>query len=215
MLLISDFIKKMKAEITCSEFCEQVTALIQNVYTEKKADIERLKTHPTERLTASAIIYSRYQNEIWMIGDCQCMTDGVLHTNTKPQEEEIASKRSVFITKALKNGKQTADFQTVDEGRNVILPELISSCSQQNLTFAVIDGFKIPLEKVKILRAGTENVLASDGYPILKNTLQESENLLHQQLHDDPLCIHQFKATKGLMKGNVSFDDRAYIRFTV
>jgi hypothetical protein len=75
------------------------------------------------------------------------MTDGVLHTNTKPQEEEIASKRSVFITKALKNGKQTADFQTVDEGRNVILPELISSCSQQNLTFAVIDGFKIHLKK--------------------------------------------------------------------
>jgi hypothetical protein len=77
MLLISDFIKKMKAEITCSEFCEQVTALIQHVYTEKKADIERLQTHPTERLTASAIIYSRCQNEIWMIGDCQCMTDSV------------------------------------------------------------------------------------------------------------------------------------------
>jgi len=47
----------------------------------------------------------------------------------------------------------------------------------------------------------------------LAETLQESESLLAKHLTDDPLNIGQFKATKGLLKGNRSFDDRAYIRF--
>lgn len=215
MILITDFIKKMDVGTTCAEFCEQMTALIHSMYLEKKANIDRLKEHPEERLTASAIIYSRKKNEIWMIGDCQCLTDGKLHTNPKPHEEQIAEKRSEYIRKALEKGLFVSDFQIVDEGRNAILPELIHSCTQQNLTFSVIDGFRIPTDKIKILQAGTENILASDGYPYLKNTLKESEDLLHKQLNDDPLCIQQFKATKGLMKGNVSFDDRAYVRFTV
>lgn len=88
-----------------------------------------------------------------------------------------------------------------------------ASCNEQNISYAVIDGFEIPTDKVKILRAGREVVLASDGYPLLASTLDESEKLLHEQLKNDPLCINSFKATKGLMKGNVSFDDRAYVRF--
>lgn len=215
MTLISDFIHKMDAEITCTEFCEQITAFIHNIYLEKKANIERLKEHPEERLTASAIIYSHKKKEIWMIGDCQCLIDGALHINPKPHEEKIAEKRSAYIRKALKEGKNIVDFQKVDEGRNEILQELIQSCAQQNQTFSVIDGFKMPSNKIKILQPGHENILASDGYPYLKETLKESEELLHKQLREDPLCIEQFKATKGLMKGNVSFDDRAYIRFIV
>lgn len=215
MILISDFIHKMDAEITCTEFCEQITTFIHNIYWEKKANIERLKEHPEERLTASVIIYSHKKKEIWMIGDCQCLIDGVLHINPKPYEEKIAEKRSEYIRKALKEGNNVIDFQRVDEGRNEILQELIQSCTQQNQTFSVVDGFKIPSGKIKILQAGTENILASDGYPYLKETLKGSEELLHKQLMEDPLCIEQFKATKGLMKGNVSFDDRAYVRFTV
>ena len=31
-------------------------------------------------------------------------------------------------------------------------------------------------------------------------------------LDTDPLCINEYLATKGVMEGNVSFDDRAYVR---
>ena len=34
---------------------------------------DRLKEHPEERLTASAILYSRTRNEVWMVGDCQAI----------------------------------------------------------------------------------------------------------------------------------------------
>jgi glycerophosphoryl diester phosphodiesterase len=58
-----------------------------------------------------------------------------------------------------------------------------------------------------------EIVLASDGYPFLCKTLEESEQRLAQQKSEDPLNIGAFKATKAFTKENNSFDDRAYIRF--
>jgi len=39
-----------------------------------------------------------------------------------------------------------------------------------------------------------------------------SEELLARLLAEDPLCIGPLKGTKGVALGNVSFDDRAYLR---
>ncbi len=58
-----------------------------------------------------------------------------------------------------------------------------------------------------------EIVLASDGYPKLKSTLKESEEELAKIIEIDPLCYKTYFSTKGLKKGNFSFDDRTYIRF--
>ena len=46
-------------------------------------------------------------------------------------------------------------------------------------------------------------------------TLAESEERLAWQKQNDPFNIGDFKATKGFMNGNNSFDDRSYIRFKV
>ena len=89
---------------------------------------------------------------------------------------------------------------------------------RQNIDYAVIDGFPIPQQHVRKLTLDFrpwEIVLASDGYPFLCPTLQESEERLAHQLTNDPMNILDFKATKGLQPGNLSFDDRAYIRFKV
>ncbi len=66
-----------------------------------------------------------------------------------------------------------------------------------------------------IVEASHSVVLASDGYPILKATLQESEESLARHLADDPQNIKEYVATKGLVEGNLSFDDRAYVRLTI
>lgn len=55
-------------------------------------------------------------------------------------------------------------------------------------------------------------VLATDGYPRLFPTLAESEEYLHRVLASDPLCIGENVQTKGLLQGQNSYDDRAYIR---
>ena len=62
---------------------------------------------------------------------------------------------------------------------------------------------------------GEEVVLASDGYPCVLPSLRASEEYLYAILASDPLCLSQFKSTKGRQAELRSFDDRAYVRFTV
>ena len=227
MMLISEYIREeLKADASVDDFCQGVTAYIYNKVYEKLGVEERLKEHPEERLTASAILYSRTRNEVWMVGDCQAIIDGKLYENGKPYEQEIARKRVELIEQGLSPA----------EARKQIEPLLIEAMlSGQNQNYTVIDGFPIYQEGVKIVALKTkpvssdietyfqeqtkpvsslnEVVLASDGYPFLKPTLAASEAALAEQIANDPQNIHSFIATKGIVEGNKSFDDRTYIRF--
>lgn len=236
MMLISEYIREeLKADASADEFCQGVTAYIYNKVYEKLGVEERLKEHPEERLTASAILYSRTRNEVWMVGDCQAIIAGKLYENGKPYEEKIARKRVELIEQGLSPA----------EARKQIEPLLIKAMlSGQNQTYTVIDGFPIYREGVKVVSvsdscsvqdsvpasdsvpcsdsasasdtipsSSSEIVLASDGYPFLKPTLAASEAALAEQIANDPQNIHSFIATKGIVEGNKSFDDRTYIRF--
>ena len=236
MMLISEYIQEeLKADASVDDFCQGVTAYIYNKVYEKLEVEERLKEHPEERLTASAILYSRIRNEVWMVGDCQAIIAGKLYENGKPYEEKIARKRVELIEQGLSPA----------EARKQIEPLLIKAMlSGQNQTYTVIDGFPIYREGVKVVSvsdsssvqdsvpasdsvpcsdsvsasgtipsSSSEIVLASDGYPFLKPTLAASEAALAEQIANDPQNIHSFIATKGIVEGNKSFDDRTYIRF--
>ena len=242
MMLISEYIREeLKADASVDDFCQGVTAYIYNKVYEKLGVEERLKEHPEERLTASAILYSRTRNEVWMVGDCQAIIDGKLYENGKPYEEKIARKRVELIEQGLSPA----------EARKQIEPLLIKAMlSGQNQTYTVIDGFPIYREGVKVVSvsdsssvqdsvsssdfcsvqdpvscsgsasasdtipsSSSEIVLASDGYPFLKPSLAASEAALAEQIANDPQNIHSFIATKGIVEGNKSFDDRTYFRF--
>ena len=236
MMLISEYIREeLKTDASVDEFCQGVTAYIYNKVYEKLGVEERLKEHPEERLTASAILYSRTRNEVWMVGDCQAIIAGKLFENGKPYEEKIARKRVELIAQGLSPA----------EARKQIEPLLIEAMlSGQNQTCTVIDGFPIYREGVKVVSvsdsssvqdsvpasdsvpcsdsasasgtisvSSSEIVLASDGYPFLEPTLAASEAALAEQIANDPQNIHSFIATKGIVEGNKSFDDRTYIRF--
>ena len=242
MMLISEYIREeLKADDSVDDFCQGVTAYIYNKVYEKLGVEERLKKHPEERLTASAILYSRTRNEVWMVGDCQAIIAGKLYENGKPYEEKIARKRVELIAQGLSPA----------EARKQIEPLLIKAMlSGQNQTYTVIDGFPIYREGVKVVSvsdsssvqdsvspsdscsvqdpvscsgsasasdtipsSSSEIVLASDGYPFLEPTLAASEAALAEQIANDPQNIRSFIATKGIVEGNKSFDDRTYIRF--
>ena len=236
MMLISEYIREeLKADASVDDFCLGVTAYIYNKVYEKLGVEERLKEHPEERLTASAILYSRTRNEVWMVGDCQAIINGKLYENGKSYEQEIARKRVELIEQGLSPA----------EARKQIEPLLIEAMlSGQNQTYTVIDGFPIYREGVKVVSvsdscsvqdsvpasdsvpcsdsasasgtipsSSSEIVLASDGYPFLKPTLAASEAALAEQIANDPQNIRSFIATKGIVEGNKSFDDRTYIRF--
>ena len=62
---------------------------------------------------------------------------------------------------------------------------------------------------------GDDIVFASDGYPFLEPTLDQSERALAELKASDPHLISRFPTTKGFEPGLDSFGDRAYLRFTV
>lgn len=205
MLLISEYIKQMPADYTMNNFCRGITLRTAEEYA-KRGIAEDMAKHPEERLTASAIIYSNSRKEVWMVGDCQAIIDGEHYDNSKPYEQEIAMQRATLI----KNG------MSPKEARCAIEPQLIKAMLEgQNRHYAVIDGTPIYMPGTRIVTASHCVVLASDGYPTLLPTLHESEEALAKHLTDDPQNITDFIATKGLVEGNVSFDDRAYIKLTI
>lgn len=205
MLIISEYIKQMPADYTMNNFCRGITLRIAEEYA-KRGIAEDMAKHPDERLTASVIIYSNSRKEVWMVGDCQAIIDGEHYDNSKPYEQEIAMQRATLI----KNG------MSPKEARCAIEPQLIKAMLEgQNRQYAVIDGTPIYMPGTCIVTASHCVVLASDGYPTLLPTLHESEEALAQHLTDDPQNITDFIATKGLVEGNVSFDDRAYIKLTI
>ena len=107
-------------------------------------------------------------------------------------------------------------FNTTPLGRAVTGTMLVAAMLQgQNRHYAVIDGTPIYMGGTRLIRACREVVLASDGYPFLLPTLRDSEEALARQLKDDPQNLSFFLATKGIVEGNLSFDDRAYVRLYV
>lgn len=217
MRLIKAYIPTLAPTATVQEFCQSITSHIASCYTTELRN--RLLTHPEDRLTASCIIYSHHRHEIWMVGDCQCLVDGQLYDNPKPYEAILSAKRADVCQALLSESRVTVDQLRVnDQGRQAILSDLVSSMQAQNKEYAVIDGYPIPLNLVRVISIPPHTqslVLASDGYPSLRTTLAASEQTLAKQLHDDPLNIGTFKATKAFLAGNNSFDDRSYLRLDI
>ena len=202
MTLISEYIGAMPHDATCGDFCKGITQVIADEY--RRAGVhDRMEAHPEERLCASAIVYSDVRHEVWMVGDCQAIVDGAFYDNAKPYEQDIARRRAALILSGM----------PPVEARRAIEPLLIAAMREgQNREYAVIDGTTVYMPGVIVVPAAHSVVLASDGYPVLLPTLGESEAALARQIERDPQNVSEFIATKGIVEGNCSFDDRAYIR---
>ncbi len=183
--------------------------------------LEYLKTHPEERLQAVIVLYSCLRKEIWCFGDCQYITDGERFTHPKKIDELLSELRSLYNQAEMVLGSGLRELTEDDSGRRAILPllrrQMVLANTDSPWGYDVLDGFDIHPERTVIHKVapGTQVVLASDGYPDLRPTLAESEAALAELLTKDPLCIWENRGTKGLVQGNLSYDDRTYVRFSV
>lgn len=218
--LLVEAIKKMSSDLDAKNCIEHLNSLIKDEYI-KRNMYEIAKECPEERLQANLVLFNIKKNEIWLWGDCQALVNNKLFHIEKKTDTILAEIRSLFIDLELKSGKSIGDITRNDTGREFILPLLKQSIKYNNTVGEygsnVLDGFEIiPENIIKInVNKNDEIVLASDGYPFLMNTLEESEEKLREVLKKDPLLIHIYKSTKGLQDGNISYDDRTYIKFIV
>lgn len=154
-----------------------------------------------------------------MIGDCQCLVANEKHTNPKRIDRLLSEVRAFYLFSELRSGKTINDLLELDPGRSFILPLLERQALFQNADapygYSVFDGFPVALKDVKqiqVSRDATHLVLASDGYPDLASSLEESEKRLQEAIARDPLCMTLNKSTKGMGRNSSSFDDRAYLK---
>ncbi|MGR3765982.1 hypothetical protein [Rossellomorea sp. NS-SX7] len=220
--LILSCVRDFQKDISAGEAFHRMNQSLMNFYLENNL-LEELKTAPYKRATASVVVYSRYRNEIWMIGDCQYMLDDELFKDEKEIDIVISNARAAFLEMEIVQGKTLDDLLEFDTGRDFVLPLLKRQYLLQNTlhsqySYSALDGFPLKESSFIVRKVPPKTkqiVLASDGYPRLFNTLQQSEEALAEIIKKDPLCFREYKSTKGLKKGNISFDDRTYLRFGV
>ncbi len=211
---IRDVIMDALGGMVGGESCRDAIRIIQERISYKAAAAS------VSNASASAIIYSIAAKELWSIGDCQAYINSRLIRKTKRVDRVLSEVRSLAIEALLASGTPYQNLLENDKGRELILPFLRLQHVFENkggkygYSNFNVDGHPENIKaKIYKVESGDMVVLASDGYPNLWTTLAESERQLSAVLDEDPLMIGKYATTKGVKKGNVSFDDRTYIRF--
>lgn len=220
--LISKEINNFARDIICKDALHQLNSCLAKFYREQGI-YDKLQNHKKERFGACAAIYSDFLKEIWIIGDCQCLIDDAYYSNPNYYDELLSETRALYLELAIIKGLTFDEIQKKDPGREYILPilrELVKFSNDENLSYSysIIDGFNTPVslvKKIKVPSNAKKIVLASDGYPKIFPVLYETEKYLSKVIKEDPMCFRQYKSTKGLKKGNISFDDRAYLSISL
>lgn len=217
--LILKGMETMPADISGEDAVLLLNKCLTDGYSEEYKQIALQNSN--ERIQANVILYSVKQKQIWSYGDCQCIINGEFYAHEKVFDVILSRARALYIEIERLCGKTEEELLIHDTGRDFILPILKNQSVLENAKseycIVNLNGFDIdPGKIIKYdLQDGDEIVLASDGYPQLKTSLKESEDILAQVLKNDPLCCKEYLSTKGLKEGNASFDDRTYISFTV
>jgi len=178
---------------------------------------------PAARPSASVTVYSRRLRQVWQIGDVAFHYPGLPAGSGRPRKplDRIAADfRAAVIAAEAATGE--LDLATLDPGRLAARALISRQGALRNREgpygFAAIDGRPVPPSLIVVHDVPGEVgdlVLASDGYPEVHPTLAESEARLAELLAEDPHCVGALRGTKGVTAGQVSFDDRAYLRLRI
>lgn len=115
MELVLEAIQDFPKDIDAEEAMNRITNRIHSFYVKHNllADLEE---QPGKRFTANGVIYSYARNEVWQVGDCQCIVGNLYSSNEKPIDAIMANARSVVNEVALLNGMTMEDFEKKTRG---------------------------------------------------------------------------------------------------
>ena len=200
-----------------------LTEFVQQYY-ESENCVSEMEENPQKRIIASVAAINMKRREIWSVGDCYRVIGSQIKRRPRMGDEICAKLRAMYLELELLNGKTIDELRSHDTGREYILPILKQQAVFHNNPNSghywcpVIDGFPVPAAgiSVDVIENGVQTaILASDGYPVLKPELSESEDALHRIIKEDPLLFRQCKELKCVIPGNLSFDDRTFLKLSL
>jgi hypothetical protein len=213
--LLASEIRRLDKKASSGEAISQLSGALAEAI-----DVEHGQMSDIPLPGASAAIYSRKKREIWRIGTIHILIDGMPYPGSKAIDEITSRARAAYTKALLKAGRYPEEISAEDPGRKMILPLLelqnhFANDPHSEFAFALFNGDPIPDDLYDVLAVpdGAEVVLASDGYPRAAPSLEASELILEERLRIDPMMIDPPPQTKGKGPRDISFDDRAYLRF--
>lgn len=218
--IIGQVIENLAQNSTIEQVIESINTEFQSFYDSNLFPYDKASLG----LQAMLALYSKYHQQVYLIGDCQAVIEGNRYINPKLIDTTLEHLRSLIVhVEVAKTGEDLKDyFSKGDQAREQILPWITESTifANDNTSpwgYSVLNGESVPTSLIKVIDVpdNSQVILASDGYPFVEETLEASEMKLQLLLEDDPYLIQTVKSTKGLTKGATSFDDRTYIRFTI
>ena len=216
--LISKVVAEMPSDLNIEEIITLINGRIEDFYSTSGFAGEKYINGPEAALG----IYSKYHQKIWIIGDCQAIVNGKLFWSEKRLDKAIAEMRSLISNIDMcKTGQSEEEyFAEGDVLRPFVLDwvkkaRIFANTEFKDFGYSVINGKEIPKSLIREIDVATGQnvVLATDGYPDLRESLVESESALLKIMAEDPFAINAYPQTKGLKIGNFSFDDRAFVKF--
>ncbi|QZP16114.1 hypothetical protein [Avibacterium paragallinarum] len=216
--IIQTVFQSLPPNTSKEEVLKRINAEYQKFYSQNK-DIDFAK-NPFFRPTATLIWYNFDTNELVAIGDSKARIDGIAYNDEEKLVDTLNSALRVKVIKEL--GLTDEQVAENDLGRFYILPLLKRQSEFQNnpnapkaFQFWAIDGFDIPNSELRVWKFDhTPKIieLSSDGYETYPKepSIQTYEEELHSTLKSDRMRI-KHPSTKGVAKGNYSFDDRAVL----
>lgn len=212
--IVADSIQTQDSRTTAAEFAGQVTAALQ------QAVSEATDGTPTERWPAASVVCVSFErDEVWRIGDCSFSIDGHVDKGGKRVDDAAYSFRAAVNASLIESGTPLEEILRTDPGSAAARPLFDVQQHVSNRPgpwgYGCINGRPVPDEFIEVvaIAGATEVILASDGYPDLRPTLDETEAALRANLSADPAAIGDFwHVGKSLRPGANSMDDRAYLR---
>ncbi|MBN2094872.1 MAG: hypothetical protein JW727_02390 [Candidatus Aenigmarchaeota archaeon] len=188
---------------------------------------------PHDRAAVGFMAYNAQKREIWHVGGVSYGTldsKGAFrqHRFDAPVDRLMGKVRAAVSDWYIKEGGDPFEGGR-DRGREFIEPFLRRQVELQNLevksdevwlpgipkrmvSFRVINGFPTKISVFSVPLDILELTFATDGLGAIRPSWDLTRKAWLKHLRVDPHHIHLIKATKGLMPGNKSFDDIAYIR---
>jgi len=217
--VIDESLHLLNSKANAFEAVEFMTSRVADAFREVGLT-EAIAAGKVETPSASFCALSLSRREVWSVGDCRYRIAAEVYIPEKYFDNILSKVRALRLEVALKEGATVEELQAKDPGRRFILPLLkkMSMFSNQEMEpygYPVINGLPVHEKDLHIRRVPKKTksiILASDGYPVLKKSLKKSERFLQELLEKDPLLFRYLKSTKGVNAGNISFDDRVWVK---
>lgn len=214
-LVVADALTRSDPTTPPALLVEQATTALRDAIAAQHPDL------PTYQWPSSVVVaYQPATGVLWRVGDCQWTYKGASHMFVKEIDAVATGMRAALTEALLATGTSAELIAATDPGRAAIYDLLSTQNAFANqegpFGYGCINGTPVPSPYIETwhLERGERLILTSDGYPVILDTYDETEDRLSEMLAADPLCIRELRGTKVLPVGATGFDDRTWVELT-